>query len=31
MRAALEQIARAPKLSRNTAELAGKALDDATG
>ena len=28
MRAALEQIARAPKLSKNTAELAGKALDD---
>ena len=28
MRAALEQIAKAPKLSKNTAELAGKALDD---
>ena len=28
MRAALDQIAKAPKLSKNTAEMAGKALDD---
>ena len=30
MRGALETIARAPKLSKNTAELAGKALEAGT-
>ncbi len=31
MRAALDQIAKAPKLSKNTAEMAGKALDEVGG